>query len=363
MANENKRFCPECGCEAGADERFCKDCGARLPEYVPEVNNSPVIGEGARANVLGGINTTNSTSSSSTNVDNSSTINNTTVIMGSNAAEFCEVCGNSLDGKKARCPKCGKTICPDCKIPGKNRCKECEKKAAEEYRIAYQQLLLESGYEIGGAGRQMINRKARELDIQDRQQEIEQEFRQPLTPKPKFVPQSLVEDSSSVHTGSEKDDDGKGRSWKSIWTAAIIAAVLIAAAAIYFGIFFRSDATDSHETAAEQENVMPEQPKAVQEPKPAEAEPVRQPEKTVTAPVKPVKKDISYENGMKEYNAGNGLEAVRHFKESASADSYYMLGIIYEKGCGSVGSNAMMSRKYMKKAAEMGNEDAKLKIQ
>lgn len=360
MANDNKRFCPECGCEAGADERFCKDCGARLPEYVPDTSNSPIIGEGARANVLGGINTTNNTSSSSTNVDNSSTINNTTVIMGSNAVEFCEVCGNSLDGKKARCPKCGKTICQDCKVPGKNRCTECEKKAVEEYRIAYQQLLLESGYEIGGAGRQMINRKARELDIQDRQQEIEQEFRQPLQPKPKFVPQSLVEDTPpSVHTGPEKDDNDKGGSGKGKWIIAVIAVVLIAAAAIYFGVFFRGDASDSHETVTEQENVMPEQPKAVQEPKPVEAAPARQPEKTVTAPVK---KDTSYENGMKEYNAGNGLEAVRYFKESASADSYYMLGIIYEKGCGSVSGNAMMSRKYFKKAAEMGNEKAKLKI-
>lgn len=39
-----------------------------------------------------------------------------------------------------------------------------------------------------------------------------------------------------------------------------------------------------------------------------------------------------------------------------------MLGVIYEKGCGNVAANAMMARKYYKKAAQQGSEEAKAKL-
>lgn len=47
---------------------------------------------------------------------------------------------------------------------------------------------------------------------------------------------------------------------------------------------------------------------------------------------------------MQYFNEGNGLEAVKAFKASGSADALCMLGIIYEQGCGSVAANAMMAK-------------------
>ena len=74
------------------------------------------------------------------------------------------------------------------------------------------------------------------------------------------------------------------------------------------------------------------------------------------------KKDTDYEAGIEAFEKGKGLDAIRLFKKSGSAKSYYMLGVIYENGCGTVGSNGMMARKNFKKAAEMGSEEAKAKL-
>lgn len=72
--------------------------------------------------------------------------------------------------------------------------------------------------------------------------------------------------------------------------------------------------------------------------------------------------DSNYEKGMKAYQSKEGLEAIKYFKSSGSAESNYMLGVIYEQGCGNVAANAMMARKYFKTAAKMGNEAAKAKL-
>ena len=74
------------------------------------------------------------------------------------------------------------------------------------------------------------------------------------------------------------------------------------------------------------------------------------------------KKDTDYDAGMEAYEKKNGLDAIRLFKKSGSAKSYYMMGLIYENGCGTVASNGMMARKNFKKAADMGNKEAKAKL-
>ena len=76
----------------------------------------------------------------------------------------------------------------------------------------------------------------------------------------------------------------------------------------------------------------------------------------------PVVKDENYEAGMKAYEAKNGVEAVKKFKASGSAKSQYMIGLIYENGCGSIGKNAMKARQAFKEAAKLGSEDAKAKL-
>ena len=65
---------------------------------------------------------------------------------------------------------------------------------------------------------------------------------------------------------------------------------------------------------------------------------------------------------MAAYKAGDGLGAISKFNASGSAQANYMLGMIYEKGCGNVAANAMMARKYYKEAAKLGSEEAKAKL-
>ena len=72
--------------------------------------------------------------------------------------------------------------------------------------------------------------------------------------------------------------------------------------------------------------------------------------------------DANYDEGLKAFKAGEGLKAIECFKKSGTAQANYMLGVIYENGCGNVGSNAMMARKYFKKAAAQGSAEAKAKL-
>lgn len=122
-----------------------------------------------------------------------------------------------------------------------------------------------------------------------------------------------------------------------------------------------------------QENTPQEQVKETAGSRPA-AESVPSPQETApvvrTAPAStkkaadpaPKATDANYEKGMKAYQAKDGLEAVKCFKSSGSAEANYMLGVIYEQGCGNVAANAMMARKYFKTAAKMGSEAAKAKL-
>ena len=114
----------------------------------------------------------------------------------------------------------------------------------------------------------------------------------------------------------------------------------------------------TEQTAASPEPEAPE--KQVTEKAPEKAAPAKK--QQVQKPAPEPEKDSNYEAGMAAYDKGEGKEAVKYFNASGSADAYYMLGVIYEQGCGSVGKNAMMARKNFKKAAELGNAQAKAKL-
>lgn len=383
-----EKFCPECGEKIDASERFCLNCGADVVAEEPQkVADTPIVGAGSRANIMGGIHQSSSsnTNVNSSSVDNSSTVNhNTTYVMNEKKKEFCEVCGNPLEEKHARCPKCGKEICPDCKVKGKPRCVECEKKAINEYRMAFQQLQLTTNGEIGVTGRQMMDQKARELDVEDVKASIEKELTELYKPVNRAVQPEVITAKNTAAAavrpsiGAKSMDSGEIRisvsngknSSKNLW---VIVVVLLVIAVGGFVLWNKNGAKGQDTPAIVEEKVQQtetnqktkgnavqpvvSQPVVVEQPK-AVSQPtvVEQPKAVVQ------KTDADYDAGMKAYEAGNGLDAINAFKASGSAKSYYMLGVIYEKGCGNVGKNAMMARKNFKKAAQLGSEEAKAKL-
>lgn len=375
-----EKYCPECGELIGADERFCPNCGMELPVETEE-KDIPVVGAGARANIMGGINKTTTTHNNvnTSNVDNSSTVNhNTTYVVNEKKKEFCEVCGNPLEEKHARCPKCGKEICLECKVKGKNRCVECERKAMDDYRVAFQQFLLSSNGNLGTAGRQMMNQKARELNVEDVKDEIEKELLDDYKPalkavQPDVVPVATSTDRVTTTLGSKGMSDSRkaiktNKENNLVWI--IIIAILVAIIIAFVLLNGDKKANEGHPSDS-MEQVLQEQvglqTKEVQTEMEAsrKAESLEQPvvvEEPVSQPEAENKTDANYDAGMKAYEAGNGLDAVSAFKKSGSAKAYYMLGLIYENGCGNVDKNAMMARKNFKKAAQMGSSEAKAKL-
>ena len=412
--------CPECGADMKEPEK--KESAAPVAPSAVEnsVPDGTVMGAGTRANIMGSVNTNTNTNTSTnvntntvnethntlhnnrttnaniqtSNVDNSSVVNNTTIVMdgGKKEPEFCEVCGVPFDGKHARCPKCGKMICFDCKVKGKNRCVECEKKAINDYRLAFQQLLLTTGGNLGTAGRQMMNQKARELEVEDVKATIEKELleeykpamkaEQPMVaasapqanqqaPSTKATEQSkggVVDNREPLRPKSSKNSGG-GAKW-------IILVLLLVVVGGYFALSGGEKATVEQPAAVEQ----PSAPKAAPAPQKQEAKPAVATAPEVKPEVKPAAKpaaapaarpaakpaapktDANYEAGMAAYKDGDGLEAIKKFNASGSAQANYMLGVIYEQGCGNVAANAMMARKYYKKAAQLGHEEAKAKL-
>ena len=396
MSNAN--FCPECGNPIEEGSLFCNECGASIQDETPtqpavqseatpstpsSKHNGEVIGAGARANITGGVHTSHNTMQkvNTTNVDQSSTVNNnTTIVMSGNKAEYCAVCGNPLEEKHPRCPKCGKEICPDCRVAGKNRCVACEKKAISDYRTAYQQLLLTTNGNIGAGGRQMMDQKARDLDMEDKKNAIEQELNAAYKPAPKAVQPDVVAPSAKKTVAPKEIVIGeKGMSAVAAaptsapkqsggfpgWLWGVVIAVAIGGV-----FFFMNVGGDSAEPATEVKDTIVATPaaepaktqKATTTTAPAKAEAPAEKAQSTPEPVKEVVKDANYEAGMSAYDAGNGLDAVKAFNKSGSADAYYMLGLIYEQGCGTVGKNAMLARKNFKKAAELGSAAAKAKL-
>jgi hypothetical protein len=91
-------------------------------------------------------------------------------------------------------------------------------------------------------------------------------------------------------------------------------------------------------------------------------ESVIQEETPVEIPQQELTPDSAYVEGMAAFEARQGLEAVQAFNRSSYPESYYMLGLIYEQGCGTIGKNPMLARKNFKKAARMGSEVAQTKL-
>ena len=446
--NRPERRCPECNAIIKPGESFCLNCGAtvqmeenavqqeesaveaeetRMEDFPNVTTDSVPVSDGdviSRSNITGSVYKTNNTSvnntsnttvndssstttnntrnvntnvinrSTSTNTSNSNNVTNTTntIINQQAAPEFCTVCGRSLNNSnKARCPKCQKTICSACLVSGKNRCTECEKKAVDEYRLAYQELIYTTNGNIGVAGERLMKRKAEELNVVDSARRIEDDilalFKGSTQHKPQ---QAQAEESKGVGSLSgrkpltmskdEKKTSGGGGS-----KLILVAIILVAVAGYFYFTSSEKKAESVTETKNEQvetkkevevkKNAEPKketevktvtEPEAKKETQPAVAEPEIQkpakPAKPASPKAEPVVTDNNYEEGMKAYAANNGVEAIKRFKASGSAKSQYMIGIIYENGCGTIAKNAMKARQAFKEAAKLGSEEAKAKL-
>lgn len=412
------RLCVECKAELEPNEKFCHNCGAEQKQEKEET----LFGEGSRANIMGSVNRTTNTTNNvdSSHTDNSSTVNNSTTYIMKNKVEFCEICGNSLEEKHARCPKCGKEICFDCRVPGKNRCVECEQKAENDYRAAFQDLVMSTNGHIGVAGEKVMAQKARELNIVDKKASIEKDIMgiyRPVgvasaahvSPAPVEVKSPVVE-SVSANTANvaqsgvrESVQEPQQKKSNNMWIIISVVALLViggVGALIFTNNDKPQDTVPAKEAASVQtagkaadvkkessaSTLQPEaskpaaevKPAATQQPAASTSSAAAKPSsstgssgvkattataaKLQEAEAKPVVKDEDYENGMKAYQAADGAKALDYFKKSGSAESLYMIGVIYEKGCGSIGKNDLMARQNFKKAAAKGSEQAKSKL-
>ena len=419
--------CPDCGAEITSDCEFCPDCGADLRNQrnaeVERTASSPsnepassgkeseglTFGEGSRTNIGGNVSSSTSNvdnsvshvsnhvqSSNTVNeshIDQSSTVNSTTIIQNAKSKEYCSVCGKVLDENHARCPQCGKNVCIDCLVKGKNRCTKCEKQAVNEFRMAVKQVFLSSGGQLTFTEKEMLQQRALQLDVEEVKDKIMKEAQAACRPTPRASQPigggvsgsqensndsqnssrlaskgvGVLDQRQPINTANSKSSGGGSSSW--LWIVII---------ALGLGGYFLFSG-DDEEYVEEKPSVQqvenssdettapvpmaPATPKVVSNESSASKSVPSSSKNTPSAPQKVAKKvDQHYSKGMQAYNANEGLEAVSLFKKSGTAQAYYMLGVIYESGCGNVGANPMMARKYFKKAAAMGSEEAKGKL-
>ncbi|MBQ2434889.1 MAG: hypothetical protein II269_02000 [Bacteroidaceae bacterium] len=183
------------------------------------------------------------------------------------------------------------------------------------------------------------------------------------TGSPEKEPSSLANPHRAEQT--KKGDSSNGSSSK--WVFLLLVVIIIMGA--YFLLGKGSSVEQNVEVVIDKEQV--DGPKSEKESgdksdpineKEEQEEPGQGPGDKTPPPVQPPtpkpqpKVDANYEAGMAAYNAGEGLEAIKKFKASNSAKANYMIGVIYENGCGNIPANASMAHKYYKIAEEKGNK-------
>ena len=261
--------------------------------------------------------------------------------------------------------------------------------------MAYQELIYTTNGNIGVAGERLMKRKAEELNVIDSAKKIEDDilalFKSSRREEPQQQPQSAQSEESKgvgalsgrkpLTMSKDEKKTNKGGGSKFI----LVAILLIAVAGYFYFTGGDKKAETVTDTKNEQTEVKKEaepkkevevkketEPKKEAEPKketktePAVSQPkVRETVEMANSASKkngPVVIDNNYEDGMKAYEANNGVEAIKKFKASGSAQSQYMIGVIYENGCGTISKNAMKARQAFKEAAKLGSEEAKAKL-
>lgn len=336
--NTNK-FCPSCGEPTTPDMKSCPNCGEILVDETPSPTNEnealkkaqAILDEteaskdgiqiGSRNNVVGGI--------TGRKIETQSMTENTNTHVEANTTN--SVSTSHVDNSQ--------------KVVNSNT-------SNVTYNIIYQN--------AGQGGPQLPNQGAGIPDFNPGQPRQD-------NPMPQTSPNSNAQKGIGAIAGGQGDKPKTGGNSNGNMTKIIAACVGLAVVIALF--FFLKTPGDT--TTPSKENTPQEQVEEVAESNytsgevSSEAAPeVRTAPASIkkTAPAAEKATDSNYEKGMKAYNSKDGLEAIKCFKSSGSAESNYMLGVIYEQGCGNVAANAMMARKYFKTAAKMGSEAAKAKL-
>ena len=344
--SKETRLCPTCGEAVDAGEIFCPSCGERLePESAPQpvpVNDSinrNVTTGGGRTNVMGDNVVNAQDQSTTTNIDNSQTSNTNTVnnVQNTSSSVTNQQTVGSIDNSQQ--------VVNNITIIG-----------------GAAGMTLPGGITLPGGQPQQ---KAVAPQSDDRSYDERPPLRRHGAPAAKGAPAFEVgEDengdpvirqprsSGTKSYGSSASEPKGGGSGMGKWLA------IIGVAAVAVVVWFMSKGSNDNAPAPAEET-----PAAVEQSAPAPAAKKKAAVKQ-EAPVEQAapRTDANYEAGMKAYNAGDGLEAVRKFQASGSAEANYMLGVVYETGCGSVAPNAMKARSFFKKAAAQGSAEAKAKL-
>lgn len=335
MSNKTQT-CPTCGEIVDMGEMFCPSCGERLSDEAVE-QSEPVLADnvdrsvttGGRTNVMGD-NIVNAQDQSTTNnIDNSQTTNTSTVhnVQNTSSSVTNQQTVGSIDNSQQVVNNitiiggAGMTLPGGVSIPGGPQQAYPNHSGAPAAKGVPNHV--GGGYEGGRAA----------------------------APSPK---------SGGYAFPIEKSSGGIGK--------YLGYAVVIAVAAIAFYVIRGGDDTPEapqQEIQEPVEEVAPVQevaPRRESAPRVQASRFVEEKKQETSPQVQAPAVDANYEAGMKAYNEGDGLEAVRKFQDSGTPQSLYMLGVIYEKGCGGVESNAMKARSFFKKAAAQGSADAKAKL-
>ncbi len=349
--NKETKTCPSCGEVVEAEEQFCPQCGENLSE-VPtdkaasapaEVANRTVQTGGGRNNVMGD-NIVNAQDQSTTNnIDNSQTTNHRTVNNVRKTSVTNQQTVGSIDNSQQVINNITIIGGAGMTLPGGITIPEAPAQPSVEQGVTASPQPSPEGKGVTSAA---TNKKApaaagtqgsKGLDIG-------------VDEKGDVIIKETITKSSLKLSG------------KSKWLLVVVAVL---AGGYYVWSHFLKSENNASEVAATAEvaaNPTATAPASAAA-EPASARPAASTAKSqATAPAQTPKTDANYEAGMKAYNAGDGLEAVRKFQASGTAEANYMLGVIYENGCGSVAANAMKARSFFKKAASQGSAEAKAKL-
>ena len=345
MSNKN-RTCPSCGEIVEEGEMYCPSCGERLADEPAEqaeslpaeaVNRSVTTG-GGRTNVMGDNVVNAQDQSTTTNVDNSQTTNTNTVnnVQNTSSSVTNQQTVGSIDNSQQVVNNitiiggAGMTLPGGITIPGGPA-------QPSGYQTPQQKAVPQSQPRQRPGAPASKAMPAFEVG--------EDENGQPVIREPRGNASSK---SAGISAPAGKSGGGGMGKWLLILgIAAVVAVVLM--------LNMGEDKTPApvQETPVPTEQAAPVQAAPKKKAAVQEAAP-----KQEAAP----RTDANYEAGMKAYNDGDGLEAVRKFQASGSAEANYMLGVIYETGCGSVAANPMKARSFFKKAAAQGSAEAKAKL-